>query len=161
MGILAPVTKMFFSKSGKMIILVTVKRAGVFMNCCLKKQISYNHALRIAENSCIYAFGSQIGMQCILHIQNIVFIYILYTCICVTHRSYTLNSKIANKSNFHRSNVQLVGKCSSNSIMFQERAVRYVHRVYKPFVNPEHIQGNLTNTNIHFCFHGLTDYSSD
>lgn len=110
MGILAPVTKMFFSKSGKIVILVTVKRAGIFMNCCMKKQISYNHALRIAENSCIYAFGSQIGMQCILHIQNIVFIYILYTCICVTHRSYTLNSKTAKKSNFHRSNVQLIGK---------------------------------------------------
>lgn len=45
--------------------------------------------------------------------------------------------------------------------MFQERAVGYVHRVYKPFVNPDHMQGNLTNTNIYFCFHGLTDCSSD
>lgn len=52
-------------------------------------------------------------------------------------------------------------ECNSNSVMFQERAVRYVHRVYKPFVNPERMSGHLTNMNIYFCFHGLTDCSSD
>lgn len=167
MGVPTPVTKMLLSKSSKMIILVAKKKSRCIYKWRRGRTIITMH-LELENIQVFVPLAHIYVCLCILYTQYIDYIYVIYIVyrlhMCIIYICCTwYNSKIAKSVISVGLMFIWLEECTSNSTIFQERAVIYVHRVRKRFINSMDTDGEtgrLKNMNIYFCFHGLTDCSA-